>query len=80
MHLKLLSAMQLLEIQDPVTDQKGYVYDRASVLFYIKEQGGSAQCPAGRSLYFCNALLYEQLSGYCTLSLYCMNITSSKAA
>ena len=39
--------MQRLEIEDPVEDQVGYVYEKASILQYIKEMGGSVRCPAG---------------------------------
>ena len=43
----IMCLMQRLEIEDPVEDQVGYVYEKASMLQYIKENGGSVKCPAG---------------------------------
>ena len=37
--------LQLLEIDDPVEDQAGYVYERYNVEKYIKEHRGSVECP-----------------------------------
>ena len=37
--------MQLMEIEDPVEDQAGYVYERYIVEKYIKENQGSVECP-----------------------------------
>lgn len=37
--------MQLMEIEEPVEDQAGYVYERYNVENYIKEKQGSVECP-----------------------------------
>ena len=38
--------MQLLEIENPVADQKGYVYEKDAVELYIRQNRGSIKCPA----------------------------------
>lgn len=40
-----LSGKPLMEIEDPVEDQAGYVYERYIVEKYIKENQGSVECP-----------------------------------
>lgn len=43
--------MQLMEIEDPVADQAGYVYERYNVEKYITENRGSVECPvSGKAL------------------------------
>ena len=37
---------QLMEIEDPVEDSKGYVYERHDVVFYIQSNQGRVKCPA----------------------------------
>ncbi|KAL3150224.1 hypothetical protein ABBQ32_000083 [Trebouxia sp. C0010 RCD-2024] len=41
-----LSGKPLMEIEDPVEDAKGYVYERHDVVFYIKSNHGSVKCPS----------------------------------
>lgn len=41
---------QILELQDPIEDEMGYVYDKASLLQYIRRElqrhpGREVQCP-----------------------------------
>lgn len=38
--------MQIMEIDDPVVDQKGYVYERQVIEEYIRSEGGKTRCPA----------------------------------
>ena len=46
--------MQLMDIEDPVEDQKGYVYERVHVEQYIKQKQAAGvrevQCPASGEL------------------------------
>lgn len=47
-----LSAKPILELEDPVEDQKGYVYERENIENYIREGGGSTTCPAAATNHF----------------------------
>lgn len=37
--------MQIYELEDPVQDEKGVVYEKAAILDYIRQQRGKAICP-----------------------------------
>lgn len=39
--------MQLMDLDDPVVDQAGYVYERFFAEKYIKDNHGSVECPVG---------------------------------
>ena len=39
--------MQRLEIEDPVEDQMGYVYEKSAIHHYLQQYRGSVKCPAG---------------------------------
>lgn len=41
-----LSLKPIMEIDDPVVDQKGYVYERQVIEEYIRSDGGKTMCPA----------------------------------
>lgn len=41
-----LTMRPLLEIENPVADQKGYVYEKDAVEQYIRQNRGSIKCPA----------------------------------
>lgn len=41
-----LSGKPLMEIEEPVEDQKGYVYEKHDVVYYINSNGGSVKCPS----------------------------------
>ena len=43
---KYVLGLQLLEIDNPVADQKGYVYEKSAVERYIRENRGCTRCPA----------------------------------
>lgn len=49
----VLSLFQVLDLVDPVIDQKGYVYEKAIIVTYIRQEirkSGEAKCPqAGES-------------------------------
>jgi hypothetical protein len=41
---------QIDDIEQPVVDEKGYIYDKQAIFNYISAKGGRAQCPqAGAS-------------------------------
>lgn len=66
--------MQLMEIEEPVEDQKGYVYEKHDVVYYINSNGGSVKCPSSGKfgMFYCvtAALLsVRMLLGACTLSV-----------
>ena len=44
-----------MDIEDPVEDQAGYVYERWNVEKYIKEKHGSVECPVSGK----HTLFYE---------------------
>lgn len=46
-----------MEIDDPVEDAKGYVYERHDVVFYINSNHGSVKCPStGKCSIYCFVL------------------------
>lgn len=47
-----LSLKPILELEDPVEDQKGYVYERENIEGYIRESRGSVSCPAAATSHF----------------------------
>eukprot|EP00740_Mantoniella_antarctica_P018412 CAMPEP_0198692904 /NCGR_PEP_ID=MMETSP1468-20131203/238122_1 /TAXON_ID=1461545 /ORGANISM="Mantoniella sp, Strain CCMP1436" /LENGTH=237 /DNA_ID=CAMNT_0044447165 /DNA_START=32 /DNA_END=742 /DNA_ORIENTATION=+ len=40
-----ITAKAIDEIEEPVVDQKGYVYDKKAITQYINQKGGKAPCP-----------------------------------
>lgn len=43
------TSMQLLDLREPVVDSRGYVYEQAAILDWLRQHGNSAKCPgAGR--------------------------------
>lgn len=37
--------LQVMELEDPLEDQIGYVYDRRSILDLLKKSRGPVRCP-----------------------------------
>ena len=40
-----ITSMLIADIEEPVQDQKGYVYDKMAIEQYIRKKGGSCPCP-----------------------------------
>ncbi|DBA85803.1 TPA: hypothetical protein ACH3X1_005355 [Trebouxia sp. C0004] len=49
-----LSGKPILELEDPVEDQKGYVYERENIEEYVRAARGSVACPAAATSHFVN--------------------------
>jgi hypothetical protein len=41
----LVCGVQLIDIEDPVEDQVGYVYERAAIESYLRSKGNKGKCP-----------------------------------
>ena len=37
--------MQIYDLDEPVEDEKGVVYEKKAILDYVRQRGGSSVCP-----------------------------------